>query len=149
MSAILTPSSTATIIDHDPARVGAWMQARGAGFYRPGTTCIGLERDGVLVAATMYDFFNGASVYANIAIAGPINRAWLRFIFYYPFVQLNAKVIIGLVAQDNLKSQTLVEHFGFRLLASIPDGDPSGDMLLYTMSQSQCKWIRSPRHGKA
>jgi hypothetical protein len=143
MSALLTPSQTTKIIDQDHARVGAWMQARGAGVYRQGTTCIGLERDGVLVAGTMYDFFNGASIYANIAIDGPINRQWLWFIFYYPFVQLNAKVLLGLVAQDNKKSQRLTEHLGFRLLASIPDADRSGDTLLYVMPKANCKWIRS------
>lgn len=136
------------IIDQEHARVGQWMQARGAGFYRDGSTCIGLERDGQIVAATMYDYFNGASIYASIAIAGSITREWLYRIFHYPFVQLGANVILGTVASSNHKSRHLTEHFGFTLLTAIPDADPSGDTLLYAMHRNHCHWIRRS-HGKA
>lgn len=135
------------IVDTDHARVGAWMHRFLPGTWREGATCIGLERNGELVAATLYDGCNGASIYSNIVIDGLVSREWLWFIFYYPFVQLNVNVILGLVAKNNVKSQHLVEHLGFHLLTEIPDADPSGATLLYTMPKQRCKWIRRRQHG--
>ncbi len=138
----------ARIIDHDHQRVGLWMEAHGAAHYRPGSTCIGLEWRGSLVAGTLYDYFNGSSIVANIAIAGPITRKWLWYIFAYPFRQLQASVILGFIASDNQKSRKLVRHFGFTELTDIPDADPSGALVLYTMHKDHCRFIKEP-YGKA
>lgn len=141
------------IVDQDHARVGEWMYRRGAGRWREGTTCIGLERHGELVAGTMYDWYNGASICAHIAIAGPITREWLWFIFHYPFVQLNCHVILAWpIAPDNPKSHNLCRHLGFTELTTIPDADPQGDSTLYIMHKSQCRYLnlkRRPVHAKA
>lgn len=135
---------TTQIIDQDHARVGAWMQAQGAGVYRDGSTCIGLERNGELVAGTLYDFFNGASVFANIAIRGPITREWLWFIFFYPFEQLGASVLLGLIAEENQKSLQLAIRFGFFVSGTVPDADPSGPLHLVTLHRRDCRFLRSP-----
>lgn len=137
----------AAIIDHDPERVGLWMQAHGAAHYRPGSTCIGLERNGRIVAGTLYDYCNGVSVFANIAIAGPITKTWLWYIFYYPFEQLGVQTLIGLIEPQNVKSQRLAQHFGFTELTGIPDGAPHGDLLLYVMQKAQCRFLKGPRYG--
>lgn len=145
--AVLAPSSTYQIIDRDPARVGRWLDAHGAGQYREGTTCIGLARHGELIAGTSYDYFNGASVFANIAIEGPITRQWLWFICYYPFVQLGVQTVLGLVAPNNVKSHTFLRRFGFTLLTDIPQGHPDGDLSLYFLHKDQCRFLRRP-YGK-
>lgn len=124
------------------------MQAHGAAHYRPGSTCIGLERDGLIVAGTLYDYFNGSSIVANIAIAGPITRQWLWYIFAYPFLQLQASVILGFIAADNHKSRKLVRKFGFTELTDIQDGDPCGSLVLYTMQKNQCRFLKEP-YGQA
>ncbi len=135
------------IVDNDPARVGLWMQQHGGMVWRTGSTCIGLERQGQLVAGTMYDFFNGASIFAHIVITGPVTRQWLHRIFHYPFVQLGVQVLIGQIASDNYRSQRLVERMGFTLHTVIPGADPAGATLLYTMSPAHCRFIGS-RYGK-
>ena len=134
------------IIDQEHQRVGRWMHQHGAGQWRDGATCIGLERDGQLVAGTMYDWFNGASIYANIAIAGPVTREFLWFISYYPFMQLGAKVVLALIAENNQRSKDFVEQFGFSLLTVIPEADSSGSLLLYAIYADQCKWLHIRRH---
>lgn len=136
------------IVDADASRVGYWMEAHGGGQYRTGTTYIGLERDGELVAATSYDFYNGASIFANIAIAGPITRRWLWYIFYYPFVELNCRILIGIVANDNPKSHRLCKRMGFKWDLCIPDADPSGALRIYTMRREDCRFL-GERYGKA
>jgi L-amino acid N-acyltransferase YncA len=117
------------------------MESHGGGFWRPETKCIGLERNGNLVAGVMYDWFNGASVYAHVVVKGRLTREYLWFIGHYPFEQLGAKVVIGLVSQDNKEAQKFDEHLGFRLTASIPEGHPSGDLLIYTLYKNQYKWL--------
>lgn len=144
MSTVATTSST--ILLDDPALVGAWMTQHGVP-WREGATCIGLVRQGQLVAATMYDAYNGISICAHIVIRGPITREWLRAIVRYPFDQLGCHVIFGVIAQDNLRSQRFVRHFGFHLHTIIPDADPSGALLLYTLRPHQCRWLRRPSHG--
>ena len=124
------------------------MQQQGAGFWRTGTTCIGLERDGELVAGTMYDYYNGSSIYAHIAITGAITREWLHAIHWYPFVQLGVNVVIGTVPKDNLKAQRFDEHLGFKLLTEIPDADPSGATLLYIMRKADARYLKKGHaHG--
>ena len=137
------------ILDQDHARVGAWMQAQGAGYWRDGATCIGLEREGAIVAGAMFDYYNGASIFAHIAIAGRITKEWLWFICHYPFEQLRCNVVIGLVSQSNDAAQQFDEHFGFRPALTIPRADPSGDLIIYTLRKEDCRFLRRVPHGQA
>jgi hypothetical protein len=121
--------------------VGAWVRERGGGFYREGTKCIGLQNSrGELVAGVLYDFFNGASVYMHTAIER-ITREFIRVCFDYPFNQLRCNVVIGLVPEGNTKARRFDEHLGFMLNTRIPGGDPTGDLLVYTMNRDQCRWL--------
>jgi len=133
------------IVDNDHERVGLWIQQQGAGFYREGCKCIGLERNGQLVAGAMYDYFNGASVYVHLAITGKLSREYTWYCFYYPFVQLGAKMLIGLVAADNAKARRFDEHIGFKLLTEIEDAHPCGSLLVYGMKKSDCRWLNIKR----
>jgi hypothetical protein len=138
---------TTRIVDHDPKTVGHWMHAQGAAPYREGVTCIGLEREGQLVAGAMFDGYNGASIFAHIAITGRITREWLWFISYYPFVQLGCQVVIGLVESSNLAAQRFDEHFGFIETGRIRQGTPDGDLIIYTLTKADCRFLRRP-YGK-
>lgn len=131
------------ILAHHHSRVGGWIQKNGAGFYREGSKCLGLEKNGEIQAGVLYDYHNGASVYAHIAINGKITKEFLWVIFDYPFRQLGVKVLIGLVAESNLKARRFVEHLGFKLIAPIPEGHPDGSLLIYTMRREDCRWIRN------
>lgn len=128
--------------------MGKWIQQRGGGFFREGTKCIGFEKNGELVSGVMYDFYNGASVYAHIAADGKywMNREYLWFLFHYAFEQLKVNVIIGLVPSYNLQARRFDEHLGFKLLVEIPDADPEGSTLIYIMKKSDCKWLKRPKH---
>lgn len=129
------------IVDREDERVGRWIEANGGGYWRPGATCVGLERHGDLVAGVMYESFNGASIHTSIAISGRLNREYLWFICHYPFVQLGARLLIATVASDNLASRKFVEHFGFERHTSIPEAHPSGALIVYTLSKTKCRWL--------
>ena len=139
----------AAILDQEHARVGRWMHQEGSGHWSDGATCIGLERDGALVAGVMFDFYNGSMIVANIVIRGPVTREWLWFICHYPFVQLHCQVVIGLVAEENIASHRFVQKFGFRHGLTIHDADPSGSLTLYTLRKEDCRFLRRSYYGQA
>lgn len=126
-------------------RVGPWIEYNGGGQYRAGSQCIGLERDGELVAGALFDYHNGASVYGHWAVSDKhaLNREFLTAIFRYPFVQLDCSVLIGLIAGDNEASIEVAGHLGFDLEHTIKGAHPSGDLLIYTMRRNECRWLDS------
>lgn len=132
------------VIDSEHERVGRWLAAKTDGEWREGATCVGLERDGRIVAAVMYDQFNGASVCMHVAAEGKhwLNRDFLWFAFYYPFVQMGVSVVIGLVAKENHAACKFDEHLGFQLKAEIPEAHPSGALRIYTMRKPDCRWLK-------
>lgn len=79
-----------------------------------------------------------------------MNRDYLWYVFYYPFVQLGVKKIIAPVESTNKVCSSFVEHIGFKLEATLKDAAPKGDLLVYTMTPDQCKWLnlREKYRGK-
>lgn len=143
----MTTCAASSIISDDHARVGNWMQVHNVGTYRPGCVCIGCEQDGRLRAAVMYDYFNGASIFASIAVAGRFSKDWLYAICHYPFIHLGCLVVIAMVSSHNGKSQRFCEKFGFKLQCALPDADPDGAMLIYTLRKQDCRFLRRDGHG--
>ena len=125
-------------------RVGRWVEEHGGGEWRPGAKCIGLESRGELIAGVQYDWNNGASCYMHVAALGRrwLDREFLWYCFYFPFVQLGCNVVIGLVGEDNLDARRFDEHLGFTLHTSIPDAHPSGALRVYTMRREDCRWLK-------
>jgi RimJ/RimL family protein N-acetyltransferase len=141
------------IIANEPERVGAWIQKHGGGFYREGSACIGLERDGELIAGVLYDYHNGkrGSIFMHVAANGAywLDRNYLWACFHYPFEQLQCRTVIGLVEDTNLQARRFDEHLGFTLNAVIPEGHPEGDLLIYTMRKQDCRWLKESSRGQA
>jgi RimJ/RimL family protein N-acetyltransferase len=104
----------------------------------------------VLIAGVLYDYWNGSSIYMHVAASGRnwLDREYLHACFDYPFRQLGAKVVIGLVPETNARARRFDEHLGFKLTATIPDGHPEGSLLIYTLRREDCRWVRS-EHGQA
>ena len=130
------------IICDQHERIGKWIESMDGGHWRAGAVCVGLEKNGEIVAGVMFDWFNGACIYVSIA-AKHLTRHFLWFCCYYVFHQLNANVMLGLVAPDNQKSKKLCERTGFRLVSAIPKAHPNGDQLIYAMYKDDCKWLRN------
>lgn len=124
---------------------GLWVAGMG--------TAIGLEEGGRLLAGVAYDSYNGASCCMHVAaVEGSrwMTREFLWVCFAYPFNQLKVKKLIGPVGSANLPARAFDEHVGFVLEAALKDAHPDGELLIYTMTRSQCRWlnIRTAYHGK-
>jgi RimJ/RimL family protein N-acetyltransferase len=107
---------------------------------------IGLERDGELIAGTIYEGYNPHSIWMHVAaIPGArwLTRDYLRAVFRYPFVQLGVNRVGGWVEESNMAARKFDEHLGFReearLRGAARDG---GDVILYVMWRDECRWSR-------
>ena len=124
---------------------GPWLMDKIKGQWIPGKgSTIGLWEDGIgPIACCYYESCNGASVLGHLAGIGRkwMNREFLWYCFYYPFEQLKVNKILGLVESTNLDAQQLDEHLGFCLEATLKDAAPNGDLLIYSMTRDQCRWL--------
>jgi RimJ/RimL family protein N-acetyltransferase len=127
-----------------PAEVARWVCERVGGSYDPGSmTALGLERDGVLIAGVMFDHYNGRSVAMHVAGDGGhwMTREFARACFGYAFNQLRVGKVLGFVDSTNTAARRYDEHLGFVLEATITGAGKTGDLLIYSMTPQQCRWI--------
>jgi RimJ/RimL family protein N-acetyltransferase len=126
-----------------------WVAARTesvGGF--PAATGIGLERGGNLIAGVVYNDWNGVNICMHVAaVPGRkwLNREYLWFCFYYPFLQVGAKRITGLVGEGNEDARRFDEHLGFKLEARLEDAHPTGALLVYVLREEDCRWLAMRR----
>lgn len=133
----------------DPEWIGPWVASRIGGTYQPGSVAIGLSRDGLgIVAGVLYEQWNGRSIVAHIAIDGRMTPAFVAAIFHYPFAHCGAEKIICPVASSNARSIALAESMGFSKEAEIKDADLRGDILLFTLRKSDCRFLGDKYGGK-
>ena len=119
--------------------IGVWVAKQTEGSYHYDAQSIGLERDGNIIAGVIYESFMDTSITCHIAIAGKVNKKYLRAIFSYPFRVCNVEKIIAPVIGDNHKSIKLVKNMGFTEEARIKRSN--GDMIFFTMLKDNCKFL--------
>lgn len=139
------------IITGQDARVGEWVASRTGGKFSPVlATTIGLERNGELISGVIIDTWNGASCVIHVAAEkGWYSKEYLWFIYHYIFEQMKAKKVIGAVSTGNKAPFHFGKQGGFKLEATLKDACIDGDMLLYTMTKEDCRWLHiKDKHGK-
>ena len=128
--------------------VNAWVAEKINGVFHPGSVGIGLMRDGVMRAGVMFENWNGKSVMAHMAVdGGRLTPAYVAAIFDYAYNVCGVEKVILPVGSQNLKSQRLVENMGFMEEGRILDAAPDGDIVIYTMSKPDCRFL-GEKYGK-
>ena len=130
----------------DDERIYRFMLERGVTLIRSaGQQGIGVERDGELIGAVMYDEYNGNNIWMHVAGTDGVRWAtkdFLRAVFRYPFEQLGVKRITGWVEASNAKARRLDENLGFKqeavLSGAARDG---GDVIIYCMKREYCRFL--------
>ena len=123
---------------------GPWMAERLDTTWVPGKgSTIGLLTERGPVACGYFESYNGASVICHMVAEGRnwLNRDFLWFFFFYPFEQLGVRKILAPVDSTNTVCRKFITHIGFTLEATLKDACPKGDMLIYSMEKSACKWL--------
>jgi RimJ/RimL family protein N-acetyltransferase len=134
-----------TLVSGKNERLLAWVAERvDAKRFYPGAVGIGLDVDGKLTAAVVYELYNEISVNMHIALetGWSLSRSQIRIAFSYPFEQLGCQRITGTIRADNLPAQRLAEKLGFvqegRMRSACKDGT---DMIMYGMLRDECRWL--------
>lgn len=129
----------------DPARVYSFCKQFIPIPVVSGMKGLGLERDGELIAGVVYEGYNGTNVWMHVAAepgARWMTRDYLRYCFYYPFVELGCKRVSGYVEASNTEARRFDEHLGFKreavLEGAATDG---GDVILYVMRREDCRYV--------
>ena len=127
--------------------IGRWVAAQMDGhFSEANSNAIGMIRDGKIVAGVIYENCNGQSVVCHLAIAGQVNKSFLRITTGFAFDALGVKKIIGPISSANTKSIKAAKTTGFVEEARITNAAPNGDIILFTMTAKQCRFL-GERHG--
>jgi hypothetical protein len=127
----------------DVPTVATWVANMADADPRLTVGAVGWLRDDDLTCGAFYENYTRRSITATIAIApgAVVPKKFLRAIFHYPFVQLSCEKIVALIAENNWKSQNLVEKMGFVKEAVVTDYYPEGDLFIYSMTKQQCRFL--------
>jgi hypothetical protein len=107
--------------------------------------CLGLERDGRLVAGVLYDAWNGVNMWMHSAITpgAYLGREYPWYVFHYPFNEVGVQRLTGLVEVSNRDALRFNERLGFKaealLRGAASDG---GDAVIMVMTRENCRWLR-------
>lgn len=127
---------------------GVWTAAQvGTAFLPEAETVIALRRRGEFVAGVIYEDWNGKSIVAHIAVRGRMTPSFVAAIFDYPFNVCGVHKVVCQISSDNLRSIKLATSMGFTEEARIADASMTGDVLLYTLTKSNCRFLKG-KHGQ-
>lgn len=136
---------TTTILYGQEARLLPWAQEKiGTGPFREDAKVIGLERDGEVVAAVVFDNFSAADCNMHIASDGTrrwMNKELLLSSFAYPFVQLRKRRVTGMVPGKNQQALEFDLHLGFEVEGRCRDALPDDDIIILGMLRRDCRFI--------
>ena len=128
--------------------VGFWVVNHTDGAFWPErSVAMGLERDGELVAGTIFENWNGRSVVCHIAWHR-VTPAYVAAVYDYAYNVANVDKIIGPISSNHTRALKLVSKMGFSEEARIKNAaHDSGDIVLMTQTPERCRYLE-PRYGQ-
>lgn len=101
-------------------------------------------KDGEVIAAVVYDDFNGSNIFMHCA-ARPgkrwLNRWFLHEAFKFPFETLGARRITLWIEASNAASKRFAEHLGFTREAMLEGAAKDGGwVMIYRMMRGECRY---------
>lgn len=128
----------------DSPRIQAWMHEQSKLPLQREFHGIAREVDGEIVAAFGYDNFQGVSCCLHACSSKPagFNRSLLYHGFAVPYLQWDYRVLLGIIAEGNIKSRRFATHLGFTEFAVVPDSCSSGALHFFQMRRENCRWLK-------
>lgn len=132
------------IVQAAPLEHFGWLVNRTSAALTRGAKAIeAITSEGRIAGMVAFDMWTPHSVSMHIALDYPAAlRALLRPSFEYAFIQAGRGLALATVIESNTRSRRLVEHVGFREVHRIADGWKPGEaLILYQMTDAECRWI--------
>lgn len=108
-------------------------------------SAIGVMQDGKVIGGALYENYTGVGGCVEMHVAGQdanwMTPRFLKLAFFYPFVQLECKVIRGRVPCHNVKALAFDLKLGFKLEHLLKDATPKGDQWLLAMWRADCRFL--------
>jgi len=131
------------LFNHDAvltARAGARL---GIADFRPCTT-IGVAREGVLLAAAIYNNYRPPNIEVTFVTASPrwASKGAIRAMLRYPFMQLGCKRLIAITAEQNTPARAFLLRLGFCEEGLHSDALPTGAAVSYGLLAANAEhWV--------
>ena len=129
-----------------------WIKAQASPVLCEDTTGIIAVRNGIRVAAAVFDSWSPNSCLAHLIIQDPfvLRHGFLHQAFRLVFITRDRGLMTGLTPANNRKALALNKHIGFREVYRIPDGHKPGiDSVLQIMIRDECRWLDLPKERAA
>ena len=120
--------------------VAHWTM-QGIGHFTEGMTAVGWEKDGVLIAGTVFENFNCSNMFGHQRIDAPPSREYWFQVANYIFNIAKVKRFTATVEADNHKAIKLNKHIGFVIEATLKDAGRNGDLLIMTLWPENCRML--------
>lgn len=129
---------------HDE-RLIAWAQSRLQCEFRSDAKAIGLERNGDIAGAVVFDTFSPGDCLVHLVSDG--SRRWLTREFItrsmaYPFLQIGQPRISCIISSGNTDSLRFTRHFGWTQEGVLREAGAEGeDLILFGMLRRECRFL--------
>lgn len=125
-------------------RVSEFVQAR-IGECRNPHTCVGVERDGRIIAGGLFERFNGYNVFFHGASDGSkawVSRPLMRALAHHAFITIGSPRLSTYVAASNTGAIAFDKFFDFEFEFSQKRAAHDGsDLIWFVMWKEKCKWL--------
>jgi L-amino acid N-acyltransferase YncA len=124
---------------------------RAIGLCRGGHQLDDVIVGGEIIAGIAYENWNGASMTCHMKVTGRLTREFLWANAAYSFLKCGVRKLIAPIADDNGRMMALAIKMGFQEEARIRDAHPNGDILLFTLTKENCRFLDEKwrPHGQA
>jgi RimJ/RimL family protein N-acetyltransferase len=131
----------------EDGRVGEWAQAYlNKPICGPYTTIGWMNGSGEIVAAAIFNSWNGSNIEITICGKGGLTRGNIRTVMFYVFGQLKANRLTATTQRANARMRKLLPRLGFKFeypMAKYYGPLRRDDGLLYRMFLSDAeKWMK-------
>lgn len=132
--------------------VKKWVSERVGGINFGLSVAMGfVENDNIVIGVVYNNYFRSVldtpiSIEISLASDGTkrCNRAVLKTIFAYPFIQLGVKRVQATCSESNADLRKFLEHAGFKFESIAREAWRfGGNSAVYSMLKHECKWIKN------
>jgi RimJ/RimL family protein N-acetyltransferase len=128
-------------------RLARWVQDRVSYAKHGFGPCVTIGRadtHGHVLGAFVFHEYRSAYRSIQMSFAGEagwLSRGFLRFVWRYPFEQMQVRRVYGCIAATNAKARETARRIGGTEEAVLRLGFGDDDLVIYRVLKEECKWL--------